>query len=232
VAYHKDTRLALQFEKITDKFEWILKDGIMPQAFNCLKKGGKVNTFNLSDDISEVSDNFNKGRRESPFKNSGVMANGKVYSLDTLPTYDSPYLTLGDVVIDETDVPEEFFISREDLPKWEYQKGSKSLKRINKSTGYEYNYSEGAMAFPDYLDRPSRTIITGEGGAGPSRFKHVIKTESGRYRRLVPIELERLNMFPDNHTFGSSNLRRAFLMGNALVTGIVENIALILKDRI
>lgn len=232
VAYHKDTQLALQFEKITDKFEWILKDGIMPQAFNCLKKGGKVNTFNLSDDISEVSDNFNKGRRESPFKNSGVMANGKVYSLDTLPTYDSPYLTLGDVVIDETDVPEEFFISREDLPKWEYQKGSKSLKRINKSTGYEYNYSEGAMAFPDYLDRPSRTIITGEGGAGPSRFKHVIKTESGRYRRLVPIELERLNMFPDNHTFGSSNLRRAFLMGNALVTGIVENIALILKDRI
>lgn len=232
VAYHKDTRLASQFEKITDKFEWILKDGIMPQAFNCLKKGGKVNTFNLSDDISEVSDNFNKGRRESPFKNSGVMANGKVYSLDTLPTYDSPYLTLGDVVIDETDVPEEFFISREDLPKWEYQKGSKSLKRINKSTGYEYNYSEGAMAFPDYLDRPSRTIITGEGGAGPSRFKHVIKTESGRYRRLVPIELERLNMFPDNHTFGSSNLRRAFLMGNALVTGIVENIALILKDRI
>lgn len=232
VAYHKDTRLASQFEKITDKFEWILKDGIMPQAFNCLKKGGRVNTFNLSDDISEVSDNFNKGRRESPFKNSGVMANGKVYSLDTLPTYDSPYLTLGDVVIDETDVPEEFFISREDLPKWEYQKGSKSLKRINKSTGYEYNYSEGAMAFPDYLDRPSRTIITGEGGAGPSRFKHVIKTESGRYRRLVPIELERLNMFPDNHTFGSSNLRRAFLMGNALVTGIVENIALILKDRI
>lgn len=231
VAYHKDTQLALQFEKTTNKFEWILKDGILSQAFNCLKKERKVNTFNLSDDIAEVSDNFNKGRGESPFKNSGVMANGKVYSLDTLPKYDSPYLTLGDILVDEKDVPDDFFISQEDLPKWEYQKGSKSLKRINKSTGFEYNYSEGAMAFPDYLDRPSRTIITGEGGAGPSRFKHVIKTESGRYRRLVPIELERLNMFPDNHTFGSSNLRRAFLMGNALVTGIVESIALILKDR-
>lgn len=231
VAYHKDTQLALQFEKITNKLEWILKDGIMPQSFNCLKNGGKANTFNLSDDIAEVSDNFNKGKGESPFKNSGVMANGKVYSLDTLPKYDSPYLTLGDILVDEKDVPDDFFISQEDLPKWEYQKGSKSLKRINKSTGFEYNYSEGAMAFPDYLDRPSRTIITGEGGAGPSRFKHVIKTESGRYRRLVPIELERLNMFPDNHTFGSSNLRRAFLMGNALVTGIVESIALILKDR-
>ena len=87
------------------------------------------------------------------------------------------------------------------------------------------------MAFPDALDKASRTIITGEGGAGPSRFKHIIKTKSGRYRRLVPVELERLNMFPDNHTFGASDMRRAFLMGNALVTGIVEDIALVLKNR-
>ena len=82
------------------------------------------------------------------------------------------------------------------------------------------------MAFPDFTDRASRTIITGEGGAAPSRFKHVILTDSGRYRRLVPVELERLNMFPDNHTVGASAMRRAFLMGNALVTGIVERIGL------
>lgn len=231
VAYHQGTQLAAQFEKSGDKFDWILQEGIMPQAFNCQDKDGKANSFDISNDITEVSDNFNKGKKESPFKNSGVMANGKVYTLDTRPMYDGPYITLGDVLVDEKVVPDEFFISEEDLPKWEYQKGSKSLKRINKTTGFEYNYSEGAMAFPDYLDRASRTIITGEGGATPSRFKHVIKTESGRYRRLVPVELERLNMFPDNHTLGSSDLRRAFLMGNALVTGIVENIALVLKKR-
>ena len=84
------------------------------------------------------------------------------------------------------------------------------------------------MAFPDYLDRASRTIITGEGGIAPSRFKHIIRTQSGRFRRLLPVELERLNMFPDNHTQGASDMRRAFLMGNALVTGIVERIALAL----
>ncbi len=80
------------------------------------------------------------------------------------------------------------------------------------------------MAFPDHLDLPSRTIITGEGGAAPSRFKHIVLCPSGRYRRLTPLELERLNMFPDNHTSGVSDVRRAFLMGNALVTGIVEKI--------
>lgn len=231
IAYHIGTNLAMEFEKLDNKYDWILKDGIMPQAFNCIEKDNKSNSFEISCDLAEVSVNFNKGKKESPFKNSGVMAKGKVFTLDTLPSYEGPFLTLGDILVDEVSVPEEFFISEEDLPKWEYQKGSKSLKRVNRTTGYEYNYTEGAMAFPDYLDRASRTIITGEGGAGPSRFKHVIKTESGRYRRLVPIELERLNMFPDNHTFGSSDLRRAFLMGNALVTGIVENIGLILKKR-
>lgn len=231
VAFRQGTPLATQFGELSDKFEWILHDGIMPQAFNCQEKDDKTYSFDIDEDIAGVSENFNKGKKDSPFKNSGVMANGKVYTLDTLPEYNGPYLTLGDVLVDEMTVPDEFFISAEDLPKWRFQKGSKTLKRVNKTTGFEYNYSEGAMAFPDYLDRASRTIITGEGGAGPSRFKHIIKTESGRYRRLVPVELERLNMFPDNHTFGSSDLRRAFLMGNALVTGIVENIALVLKER-
>ena len=88
------------------------------------------------------------------------------------------------------------------------------------------------MAFPDSLDKPSRTIITGEGGSAPSRFKHVILTPSGRYRRLIPLELERLNMFPDNHTDAASDGKRAFLMGNALVTGIVERIGQVLAKRI
>ena len=55
------------------------------------------------------------------------------------------------------------------------------------------------MSFPDPLDRPSRTIITGEGGKTASRFKHVV-LQDDTLRRLTPIELERLNMFPDNHT--------------------------------
>ena len=82
------------------------------------------------------------------------------------------------------------------------------------------------MSFPDSLDKPSRTIITGEGGAAPSRFKHVVK--SGKtYRRLIPIELERLNMFPDNHTKydGVTDTKRAFFMGNALVVGVIEKIS-------
>ncbi len=154
-----------------------------------------------------------------------MMINREVVTQAVVPVYDGPFVTLGDIVLPEENVPEPYFISAADLPRWEYLKGSKSELRTS-ADGYEYRYSEGGMAFPDRLDAASRTIITGEGGAGPSRFKHIILTPSGRYRRLTPVELERLNMFPDNHTEGASPLRRAFLMGNALVTGIVEKIGI------
>ena len=91
------------------------------------------------------------------------------------------------------------------------------------------------MVYPDNLDSPSRTIITGEGGASPSRFKHVICCpKTNKHRRLTPIELERLNMFPDNHTKHNevSDAKRAFLMGNALVVGVVEKIGLALLKKI
>ena len=88
------------------------------------------------------------------------------------------------------------------------------------------------MIFPEPLNCPSRTIVTGEGGSSPSRFKHVIRTKSGKLRRLVPRELEKLNMFPDNHTEGCSDVKRAFLMGNALVIGVIERIGKELTKRL
>jgi DNA (cytosine-5)-methyltransferase 1 len=39
-------------------------------------------------------------------------------------------------------------------------------------------------------------------------------------------------MFPDNHTEGTTDKKRGFLMGNALVCGIVERIGIELKKRI
>ena len=60
----------------------------------------------------------------------------------------------------------------------------------------------------------------------PSRFKHVIDVGDGRLRRLTPLELERLNGFPDDWTdTGMPDGRRAFMMGNALVVGLVEKVA-------
>lgn len=228
-AYMKDSKIAKAF---TSAREWLYKDGIMAKAFSVKVTEIEPSTFVIKGTLPEISESFSKGKAQSPFKNSGIIIDRKVYTAATEPDYSGHYVTLGELIIPESEVEDEFFIPDSEVPKWQYAKGSKSEKRVNKTTGYEYNYTEGAMAFPDDIKKPSRTIITGEGGAAPSRFKHVIVTESGRYRRLTPIELERLNMFPDNHTRGASNTRRAFLMGNALVTGIVERLGIELIRRL
>lgn len=222
VGYRHESVVA---QKIDEKRDWVLFDGVMAKAFPFAAKDNSESSFSIEGEIKEVSDSFNKGKKNSPFGEAGIMSKRQVFTVDTIPVYDGTRQTLGDNLVDEDYVPEEFFISEEDLPKWKYEKGAKKIERVSKE-GFKYIFSEGGMSFPDPSDKPSRTMITGEGGSAPSRFKHVVETPSGRYRRLIPIELERLNMFPDNHTYHPdvSDGRRAFLMGNALVCGVVQEV--------
>ena len=205
--------------------KWVLYDGVLAKAFPFVKKDSSISEFDIEGTIKDVSDNFNKGQKNSPFGDAGIMCNRHVYSVDTQAVYEGTNMTLGGCLVEESLVPEEFFIPESEVAKWQYEKGAKKIERTSKE-GFKYTFSEGGMAFPDYLDKPSRTIITGEGGASASRFKHVVLTPSGRYRRLIPLELERLNMFPDNHTYHPdvSDGRRAFLMGNALVCRVVQEV--------
>lgn len=230
LAYHSGTKIFGSIQKSGDAFSWLKEKGVISDAFPCAFE--KKSEFEINGTLEEITRNFNKSGKPHLFRSAGLMIGRKVVTTDSEATYAGPRLTLGQLLVPEEDVPAEFFIPAEELEKWRYLKGGKSEKRVSRETGFEYNYSEGSMAFPDYLDRPSRTVITGEGGSGPSRFKHVVLTPSGRYRRLVPVELERLNMFPDNHTEKASDSRRAFLMGNALVTGVVEKIGRSLLARV
>jgi len=224
LAYKQGTKAykTLKHLKSTDIFN---KNALLTKTFPVNEvKNESIITHDLSDDLVDITENFNT---ETPKKNafweSGYMIDGVYHTTRVTSNYEGQFVTLGDVLIDEKDVGKEFYIDDVELEKWQYQKGAKSFDRVNKTTGHTYKYSEGKMSFPDWLDRASRTIITGEGGASASRFKHVIYV-NGRHRRLTPVELERLNMFPDNHTVGVIDAKRAFLMGNALVIGIVERI--------
>jgi len=226
LGYHKSSPIYKKFTKIKSAQDWIMENGLFAKAFPVVigKKGG-MQQFNINGDVVEVSSQFNKkGASISPFRNSGIMINRTVHTIETAPSFDGPLKILGDILVSEDGVPRNYFIDKDATQQWNYLKGAKKEKRVNKSTGFEYQYNEGSMVFPDPLDKPSRTIITGEGGASPSRFKHVIKAGKGKLRRLTPIELERLNMFPDNHTEGATDIKRAFFMGNALVVGIIEKV--------
>lgn len=232
MAYKKDTKLykTLQTETATTILN---EDGLFAKSFPIKEiKQENLISHKLSNDLVEITNNFNMNTPKSnAFLETGYMIDGVYYTSKCEAEYDGKRSVLGSFLQDEKDVAKEFFINEDELQKWKYHKGSKSIERVNKNTGHKYTYSEGSMGFPDCVNKPSRTIITGEGGASASRFKHVVYV-NGKHRRLTPIELERLNMFPDNHTLGVTDSKRAFLMGNALVVGIVEKLSRELLNEI
>jgi len=238
LGYLKDSSI---YDSIKDPMDWILKDGVFASAFPVKQKEhGIYNEPSIikqspGDDLADISESFNKKNKIRPFSSCGIMIEGKYWTLPVEPDYHGSYTLLKDVLVrgdDRKYISDSFYINDKDLPQWEYLKGSKHEERKTKD-GYTFTYSEGSMPFPDPIDKPSRTIITSEGGPSPSRFKHVICDPSdGKLRRLIPLELERLDMFPDNHTLGETDTKRAFFMGNALVCGIVTAVGEELEKRL
>ena len=222
LGYKKGSNIEKKFRK-SNPLEWLSKAGVTQKSFpaTVIKS---LSQISIEIDPVEVSKNFNLEKPTvSPFENSGVMFDGVAFTTRVEPKYMGEFAKLVDFLLSEDEVPEEYYIkSKDDLKKWTYLKGAKNEER-KAASGFKFLYKEGAVGFPDPLNKPSRTIITSEGGPTPSRFKHVIQTKKG-LRRLTPIELERLCMFPDNHTAGHGDVKRAFFMGNALVVGVIDNL--------
>ena len=230
VAHRTKTRPA-------DFSKFVTSDGVLARALPVSKTWDEEKEVELSESAEVISSTFNQGSTKSPFLNSGVYFDGLAVTYKTSPAFRGKKRVLGDVTLSDSEVPKEYFVEPARISEWEFLKGAKSLERVHKSSGVTYTYAEGKMAFPDLLTNPSRTILTGEGGTAPSRFKHIIKTRKG-YRRLTPIELERLNGFPDNWTAKDamgqsvSDARRAFFMGNALVVGLIDRVGKVLSEEI
>ena len=226
----------------------ILKDGFFAKTFPVTKADvGRLRTKVLPKEVGEVSDSF-----ECNFENTGIMKDGIIYTLKTIPDYHGNQITLGDVMEKGT-VAEEYFIpeeklyytdpsithsdeTEERLPKesrqtWQYLKGAKKLLRESRATGHQYVFSEGAISMIDEEDKPARTMLTSEGGF--SRTTHIVKDkQTGRIRLLTAAEAERIQGFPTDHTkyclmdgkvVEMPLRKRRVMMGNALVVDLVAD---------
>lgn len=212
-AFKNSLKYAKKIKNSTFK-NWLNNIGFFQSQFPILDNQHEHEVINFEyEDLVDLSDNFSL-----KFKNSGIMSKGKIYTEETKPNYNGPFKTLGSIL--ETKVDKKFYLNGE-LEDWKYMKGAKKIERISRA-GHKYIFSEGAIAFPDPLNRPSRTMLTSE--SSKNRSTHIIQDPStGQLRKITPIEAERLNGFPDNWTdTGMTESFRYFCMGNALVVGLIE----------
>lgn len=228
IAGRAETPFARALAAEEDRHLWLQHAGFFAKVFPVQRDGRRTllppaPTSRLPKSVQETSDRFGH-----LFQQSGVMVDGRIWDMRPTPVPEAP-VTLGSVL--ERDVPAEFYVAEEDLDRWRYLKGAKAEAR-KADNGFEYAYTEGALPFPDPLDRPARTVMTDEGGLSPSRFKHIVlDPQTGKHRVLTPVEVERLNQFPDDWTnTGMPTRWRYFCMGNALVVGLVERIGTALTD--
>lgn len=217
-AYKNNTKFAKKIskKKIIDVFN---NEGIFAQTFriNPLEKINEgFDILNSYNDVVEVSDSF-----RYDFKNAGILIDGVIYTEKIIPVEETP-ITLGQIA--ENNVDNHYYLTDVETKKFEYLRGSKKIKRKS-ADGHEYTYSEGAMSPYDDLSLPGRTMLTSEGTI--NRSTHILKDpDTGRLRVLTPVECERLQQFPDNWTnTGMPEKRRYFMMGNALVCGIVKRLS-------
>ncbi len=216
-AFNQSTKYFNRINKL-DKSDVISSLGAFAKVFPIENHLESIKENNLLDfsDLVEMTNSY-----EFRFENSGLMINGEVYTAKSMPVT-KKIKPLQSIILTDP-VNDELFLSDNKIDKFAYLKGSKRIPRVNKESGVEYFYSEGQMSFPDDIKLPGRTMLTSEGSI--NRSTHVISDlVTNNLRILDPIEAERLNEFPDNWTnTGMPQKRRYFMMGNALVCGLIKS---------
>lgn len=224
-AYHKSTNYYKEMQKVKDR-DVIFEKGLFVQQFPIKSEYQAISESSISEykDLKDVSDNF-----KCQFYNAGVMTNGSIYTVKVKSDYNLIYPLRN--IREENPVDEKYFLNDKQIEKFAFLKGSKKIPRV-KPNGEPYYYCEGSMPFPDNLDAPARTMLTSESGV--SRTTHVIEDfKTKKLRLLTPRECERINGFPDNWTnTGMSDKKRYFMMGNALVVGVIKKIGIELEKII
>lgn len=185
--------------------------------------------LNKYKDAVDVTSNYKDGK----FSDFGMMIDGQVFHKSVIPKKEKVY-TLEKLLKDASKYNEKdlskYFAEEEKLEKWKYLKGSKRIERQSKN-GHKYIYSEGTMSFPENMDEPARTMLTSEGTV--NRSSHIIFDDKNKkYRILTEVECEMIQMFPPNWTNTMPSRRRYFMMGNALVTGIISRLEPTLRNII
>lgn len=205
-----------------------INETVLTENFNQkLKEETKI----VNENILKKSLNTISKKSIFKFHEYGTMINGKISTWRYEPIYDGDTSNIQDILQNDNKVTKNYVLTSDQKSKVFKMKDGGTKTRITKD-GFKYKYTEGKMMrYDDNKIRYARTLLTSEGTV--NRSSHIIKFAKDKARFITPIEAERINEFPDDWTsLIESERTRYFLMGNALIVGIIEKIGKTLKEKL
>ena len=110
-AFHTNSPLCKKFKDVND---WMNKEGVLAKSFPIEKSDAQTNlfaNFSITGDLVDITNNFNANRgTKGIFENTGMIVGRDVYTFKSLPKYKGPRTMLGDILISDSDVPDEYFL--------------------------------------------------------------------------------------------------------------------------
>ena len=111
LGYHKSSELYEQLKTRNTSADWLTSSGIVASAFTVKETAQTPFSDDIDSDLKKLSDDFNKEGKLSPFLNTGLMVDGKFWTLKTEADYNREQTVLEDILEPNSKIPK-IFISR------------------------------------------------------------------------------------------------------------------------
>ena len=161
----KRRRVYIYAERTEDA--WDLKErlraGVMADALPARCVATEA-TIPIYDDPFENTERFGVGLKTSPFQNAGVMQGCTVMTAKVEAAYEGPSKTLGDVLVSDSEVPEEFSSTRRSLPNGAISRVGRTSHASTKRRALRIGILRAPWLFPTPLTRLPEPSLPVKGG--------------------------------------------------------------------
>ena len=181
--------------RAADPIDILLADGVLARALPVEPSAVALGPdLELSGAPQDLTEEFNRGGRHSPFQDGGVMVDRLVWTRKVRPVWDGPRSVLRDELDPPDCIPPEYFVPSDQVPRWEYLKGPKSEPQDPPRFG-------------------DRVLLPGGPDSLPGRHRRSGTDDPHRGGRDQPVPLQapdhrRGRSLQEAHTFRAGGARR------------------------
>jgi len=101
LGYHKSSNLYKEIKELDNPSQWLFSKGVFAKSFKIDMDETLIKTISLKGSMLDISKKFNEGGNASPFENSGIMIDRKIWTSKVKSDYNGKKILLKDIALPE-----------------------------------------------------------------------------------------------------------------------------------